>query len=88
MWLAFEKKTRVLCRTSPFYYSSRVVIRDWQQDFLMCCVLLLSSRKKSIFSRRHWLIGVKVDPLGAGNLHHGPVQAGVLDQPDHTLCDQ
>lgn len=36
-------------------------------------------------SRRHWLIRVKVDPLGAGDLHHSSMQAGVGDQPDHAL---
>lgn len=88
MRLAFEKEPRLLCRTAPFYYSSHAVSQVWQQELLACSILVLGSRKGSSLSRRHGLIGVKVDPLGAGDLHHGPIQAGVLDQPDHTLCDQ
>lgn len=39
----------------------------------------------SALSRRDWLIGVEVDPLGAGDLHHSSMQAGVGDQLDHAL---
>lgn len=84
MWLAFEEKTWVLCGTSSFFYSSHAVSQVWQ-DSLTCSILLLGSRKESSLSRRHWLIGVKVDPLGAGNLHHSSMQAGVGNQPDHAL---
>lgn len=85
---AFEKEPRLLCRTAPFYYSSHAVSQVWQQELLACSILVLGSGKGSGSSRRHGLIGVKVDPLGAGDLHHGPIQAAVCDQPDHTLCDQ
>lgn len=36
----------------------------------------------------HGLVAVEVDPLGAGDLHHGAVQSGVCDQPHHPLRDQ
>lgn len=51
----------------------------------MCFILLLGSRRESAVSRRHGLVGVKVDALGAGDLHHGSMKAGVLNQSDHAL---
>lgn len=39
-------------------------------------------------SGRHGLIGVEMDSLGAGDLHHRSVQTGVRDQPHHALCYQ
>lgn len=50
--------------------------------------VLRSERGEPTASSRHGLIAVKVDPLRAGDLHHGAVQTGVSDQPHHPLCYQ